>query len=166
MNQAWEEIYASHYRRLVTLMTALCGSVTDAEEAVQEAFARGLGMSGRRPPPDDPQAWLYRVASNVVKARWRRTKVAQRIWPRLAAGEPVVSPAEGTPRVAWRAASDFTTARTDDAGNWTTVTPNTVETVRWFAAVDGNTAILMDFVNVYSTRDAGRTWTTHPIAPN
>lgn len=96
MSQAWEEIYASHYRRLVTLMTALCGSVTDAEEAVQEAFARGLGMTGRRPPPDDPQAWLYRVASNVVKMRWRRTKVAQRIWPWLATREQVVSPADGS----------------------------------------------------------------------
>ena len=37
--QAWEEIYASQYMRLVTLMTR---SVAEAEEAVQEAFARGL----------------------------------------------------------------------------------------------------------------------------
>jgi len=96
VSQAWEEIYASHYRRLVTLMTALCGSTSDAEEAVQEAFARGLGMTGRRPPPDDPQAWLYRVASNVVKARWRRMKVAQRFWPRLAVGETDGSPADGS----------------------------------------------------------------------
>jgi DNA-directed RNA polymerase specialized sigma24 family protein len=76
--QAWEEIYASQYGRLVTLMTALSGSVADAEEAVQEAFARGLGLPGRRPPPQDPAAWLYRVAANVVRGKWRRALAAHR----------------------------------------------------------------------------------------
>jgi RNA polymerase sigma-70 factor (ECF subfamily) len=53
------------------------GSVADAEEAVQEAFARGLGMSGRRPPPEDPAAWLYRVAANHCWDILRRRKIRQ-----------------------------------------------------------------------------------------
>ena len=57
---------------------------------------RGLGMTGRRRPPDDPDAWLYRVASNVVRGRWRHAKVVQRAFPRLAGGQqPATAPAEG-----------------------------------------------------------------------
>ncbi|WP_203911343.1 RNA polymerase sigma factor [Rhizocola hellebori] len=94
MIQAWEEIYASQYWRLVTLMTALSGSVADAEEAVQEAFARGLGLSGRRPPPEDPAAWLYRVAANVVRGKWRRALVAHRHRGELAGESQVASAAD------------------------------------------------------------------------
>ncbi|MEO7631450.1 MAG: RNA polymerase sigma factor [Mycobacteriales bacterium] len=74
----WELIYAAHYRRLVVLVAATTGSVPEAEEAVQEAFARALSPLRARNSIDDPLAWLYGVAVNVARSRWRRLLVAQR----------------------------------------------------------------------------------------
>ena len=68
----WEDVYAGQYRRLVILLTAVAGSRAEAEEAVQEAFVRALGLTGRRAVVDDPEGWLYRVAVNLVRSRWRR----------------------------------------------------------------------------------------------
>jgi RNA polymerase sigma-70 factor (ECF subfamily) len=81
----WEAVYQMHYRRLVALVGAVCGSPADAEEAVQEAFVRALGLTGRRAVVDDPEAWLYQVAVNVVRSRWRHALVARRGNARLAA---------------------------------------------------------------------------------
>ena len=67
-----EEVYAGQYRRLVALVTAVIGSRVEAEDAVQEAFVRGLGLFKRRAALTDPEAWLYRVAVNVARSRWRR----------------------------------------------------------------------------------------------
>src|SRR5262245_21117674 len=83
----WEEVYATDYRRLVALVAAVCGSLSEAEEAVQEAFVRALGVTGHRAVVRDPQAWLYRVAVNSVRARWRRGAVAARLMRLLAAAE-------------------------------------------------------------------------------
>jgi RNA polymerase sigma-70 factor (ECF subfamily) len=91
----WEEVYASDYRRLVALVAAVCGSLAEAEEAVQEAFVRALGVTGRRPVVQDPQAWLYRVAVNVARARWRRRVLGgrlTRLFATDAAGPPAASP--------------------------------------------------------------------------
>jgi RNA polymerase sigma-70 factor (ECF subfamily) len=73
VDTGWEEVYAGGYRRLVALLTAVAGARWEAEEAVQEAFVRALGISGRRAVVDDPEAWLYRVAVNILRSRWRRT---------------------------------------------------------------------------------------------
>ena len=51
MSTGLEALYAGQYRRLVALVTAVTGSPADAEEAVQEAFARALGPAGRRAIP-------------------------------------------------------------------------------------------------------------------
>jgi RNA polymerase sigma-70 factor (ECF subfamily) len=83
----WEAVYADSYRRLVALIAAVCGSLPEAEEAVQEAFVRALGLTGHRPVIQDPEAWLYRVAVNIVRAKWRRVAVARRFQP-LLASEP------------------------------------------------------------------------------
>src|SRR5690349_5028239 len=83
MTTDWEGVYQAQYRRLVALVVAISGSRTEAEEAVQEAFVRALGMTGRR-DVDDPGAWLYRVAVNIIRSRWRRALVARRAGSRLA----------------------------------------------------------------------------------
>ena len=85
MDSGWEEVYAGQYRRLVALLTAMAGSRVEAEEAVQEAFVRALGISGRRAVVDDPEAWLYRVAVNVLRSRWRRLLTRRRAIDRLSA---------------------------------------------------------------------------------
>jgi RNA polymerase sigma-70 factor, ECF subfamily len=75
----WEEVYASQYRRLVALVTAMAGSRSEAEEAVQEAFVRALGLTGRRAVVDEPEAWLYRVSINVIRSKWRRVLAGRRV---------------------------------------------------------------------------------------
>jgi RNA polymerase sigma-70 factor (ECF subfamily) len=79
----WEAVYAAHYRRLVVLVAAVAGSRVEAEEAVQEAFVRALGLTGRRAVVDDPEAWLYRVAVNIVRSRVRRVLAGRRATARL-----------------------------------------------------------------------------------
>jgi RNA polymerase sigma-70 factor, ECF subfamily len=79
-----EEVYAGQYRRLVVLVTAVAGSRMDAEEAVQEAFVRALGLTGRRAAVADPEAWLYQVAVNLVRSRWRRARLGFRLAAGLA----------------------------------------------------------------------------------
>ncbi len=87
----WEAVYTGQYRRLVVLVSAVCGSVPEAEEAVQEAFVRALGLTGRR--VEDPAGWLYRVAVNQLRSRWRHARVARRVHERLAAQpEPTLRP--------------------------------------------------------------------------
>ncbi|HEY2794138.1 MAG TPA: RNA polymerase sigma factor [Micromonosporaceae bacterium] len=86
MEPDWEQIYQARYRRLVALVAMVTGSLPDAEEAVQEAFVRALGRAGRG--VDDPEAWLYRVAINHVRSRWRRLTVARR---HAATDEPLVT---------------------------------------------------------------------------
>jgi RNA polymerase sigma-70 factor (ECF subfamily) len=75
---SWEQVYVGQYRRLVALVATVAGSLPEAEEAVQEAFVRGLGATGRRAVPDNPEAWLYRVAVNLVRSRWRRAMTGRR----------------------------------------------------------------------------------------
>ena len=89
MHNDWESVYASQYQRLVVLVSAVCGSVPEAEEAVQEAFVRALGLTGRRAVVDNPSGWLYRVAINQLRSRWRHALVAVRVHARIAA-EPAV----------------------------------------------------------------------------
>ena len=84
MPSDWESVYAAAYRRLVAQVAAVCGSRVEAEEAVQEAFVRALGLSGHRAVVDEPEAWLYRVAVNQVRSRWRHLLIARRVHARLA----------------------------------------------------------------------------------
>ena len=85
MGTGWEQVYAGQYRRLVAVLAAVAGTRLEAEEAVQEAFVRALGLTGRRAVLDDPEAWLYRVAVNVLRSRWRRAALGHRATARLSA---------------------------------------------------------------------------------
>jgi RNA polymerase sigma-70 factor (ECF subfamily) len=91
-----EEVYAGQYRRLVALVTAVAGSRPEAEEAVQEAFVRALSLTGRRAVLADPEAWLYRVAVNQIRSRWRRARIGRRLAARMATPVEVEHPDEVT----------------------------------------------------------------------
>lgn len=89
------ELYAASYGRLVGFLTVVTGSHADAEEIVQEAFARLVPAWRRVGAYDDPEAWVRTVAFRLATSRWRRAKVAARALPRLGAASDVAPP-DGT----------------------------------------------------------------------
>ena len=86
---------SSERRRLINLAYRLLGSLTDAEDAVQETYARWYAMPGQqRDAIASPGAWLTRVASRICldllgSARARRERYVGEWLP-----EPLPDPAE------------------------------------------------------------------------
>ena len=78
------EVYEASYRRLVAQAYAVTGDRVEAEDAVQEAFARAVAAGDRFRRVDNPEAWLRTVALNVLRRRWRRASLFRALTPRLA----------------------------------------------------------------------------------
>jgi DNA-directed RNA polymerase specialized sigma24 family protein len=56
----------SERHQLINLAYRLLGSLTEAEDAVQEAYARWYAMTGQQQQAiDNPAAWLTRVTSRI-----------------------------------------------------------------------------------------------------
>src|SRR5690242_15667189 len=72
-------LYDECYRRLVTQLYAFTSDLAEAQDAVQEAFARALARPRHVADIDNPEAWLRTVAVNLVRRRWRRRRVLDAI---------------------------------------------------------------------------------------
>jgi RNA polymerase sigma-70 factor, ECF subfamily len=70
----FEEFYQASYPRLVGQLMVLTGNLEDAEDAVQEAFARASTRWARLRAYDAPEAWVRRVALNLATSGRRRTR--------------------------------------------------------------------------------------------
>jgi RNA polymerase sigma-70 factor (ECF subfamily) len=77
--QALAEVYHASYRRLVTQLYAFTTDMTEAQDVVQEAFARALARPQALKDIDAPEAWLRTVAVNLVRRRWRRRQILTNI---------------------------------------------------------------------------------------
>jgi RNA polymerase sigma-70 factor (sigma-E family) len=73
------DLYHVSYRRLVAQVYAFTTDLTEAQDAVQEAFARALARRGQLGDVDAPEAWLRTVAVNIVRRRWRRRQLLNTI---------------------------------------------------------------------------------------
>jgi RNA polymerase sigma factor (sigma-70 family) len=71
-HESLRDLYDGCYRRLVGQLFAICGSLGEAEDAVQEAFTRAVEKPRRFAQVDNPEAWLRMVALNVVRSQYRR----------------------------------------------------------------------------------------------
>jgi RNA polymerase sigma factor (sigma-70 family) len=71
--------YEAYYRRLVVQVFGLTGDLADAQDAVQEAFARVLVRPGGFLAADDPETWLRTAALNVARTQYRRRRVFDRL---------------------------------------------------------------------------------------
>jgi RNA polymerase sigma-70 factor (ECF subfamily) len=69
------EVYHACYRRLVVQLFAFTTDLAEAQDVVQEAFARAVARPRGFVGIDNPEAWLRTVALNVVRRRWRRRRV-------------------------------------------------------------------------------------------
>jgi RNA polymerase sigma-70 factor (sigma-E family) len=77
--QAMGELYHACYRRLVAQLYAFTSDLGEAQDVVQEAFARAVARGDGLAGVDNPEAWLRTVAVNVVRRRWRRRRLLDTI---------------------------------------------------------------------------------------
>jgi RNA polymerase sigma-70 factor (ECF subfamily) len=71
---AFEELYATHGRRLKSVAMNLLGNVADAEDAVQDAFLKAYRARGAYKGDAAPFTWLYRILVNSCLDLGRRKK--------------------------------------------------------------------------------------------
>ena len=94
--------YASSYRRLLGQLFALTGDLAEAENVLQEAYARAFVRWSRVGDYDLPEAWVRRVAVNLAAMGERSLRRRARALLRL--GPPPQVPALGPETVDLHAA--------------------------------------------------------------
>ncbi|MBB1247102.1 SigE family RNA polymerase sigma factor [Streptomyces durbertensis] len=70
----FDAFYAATAKRLVATVYAMTGDLAEAEDAVQEAYARAWQRWGRLTRAGDPLPWVRTVASRLAISTWRRTR--------------------------------------------------------------------------------------------
>jgi RNA polymerase sigma-70 factor, ECF subfamily len=76
--ESFDDFYRTTSRRVVHHVYAMTGDLTEAQDCVQEAYARAWQRWSRVGSLDDPEAWVRTVARRVAVSRWRRTRTAAR----------------------------------------------------------------------------------------
>ncbi len=89
--EGFEEFYAGAVGRLLGQLLPVTGDLHEAEEVVQEAFARASVRWAWLRDYDVPEAWVRRVALNLAAERARRLRRQARALLRL--GPPPQVPA-------------------------------------------------------------------------
>lgn len=87
------EWYRVLHPRLSTAMIAIAGDVGLAQEVTDEAFARAWERWARVALMSSPSGWIYAVALNVLRRRWRRAALEARLLRRSPGVESVPEPA-------------------------------------------------------------------------
>lgn len=78
---SFDEFYRTTSRRVMHHVYAMTGDRTEAQDCVQEAYARAWQRWGQLHRDDrdgDPEAWVRTVARRIAVSRWRRTRTAAR----------------------------------------------------------------------------------------
>jgi RNA polymerase sigma-70 factor (ECF subfamily) len=74
-------LYDANQADLHGYALAVTHDADSAEDVVQESFLRLVRQHQAGRPPDDPRAWLFRVATNLIRSGFRRRSVAERYQP-------------------------------------------------------------------------------------
>jgi RNA polymerase sigma-70 factor (ECF subfamily) len=94
---ATEQLFAAQYPKLAGWVRRLVDDDDTAHEIASEAFVRLLSKWTSLEKLDNPQGYLYMIATNLVRDHWRKTERERRALRSAAAGadgEPGADPAE------------------------------------------------------------------------
>jgi RNA polymerase sigma-70 factor, ECF subfamily len=89
---AFEQLFARYHRPLLDYLYGMTRDREIAEDLVQETFLRAYAAETTLPSVTHPQAWLYRVATNVAVDAHRRQR--HFTWLPLHRVEPEAGPHE------------------------------------------------------------------------
>lgn len=78
-----DKLYSASYRRLVVQLYAICGDLSDAEDAVQEGFVAAVRKHRQLAKVQNPEAWVRTTAVNHLRRRWRHAAVIRKYQPRV-----------------------------------------------------------------------------------
>lgn len=89
----FDELYAASMPRLVNQLHAMIGDRTEAQDCVQEAFAKAWSRRRSIDAERNPEAWVRTTAYRTAVSRWRRGARGRRdpdraLAPPLTAGPP------------------------------------------------------------------------------
>ncbi|MGE5672931.1 MAG: RNA polymerase sigma factor [Mycobacterium leprae] len=65
-------LVAEHQAALFAFLYRMCGDADLAEELMQETFVRALQAAATYTPRAKIRTWLFHIAANLVRDRWRR----------------------------------------------------------------------------------------------
>ena len=71
---SFDAFYTGSSRRVLHQMYAMTGNLADAQELVQEAYARAWQRWTAVSSYDDPEAWVRTVAWRLAASRWRKAR--------------------------------------------------------------------------------------------
>ena len=97
--EEFTSFYAASFPRLVGQLYAMTGDRGEAQDAVQEAFARAWARRGRIGRDGSPEAWVRVTAWRIAASRWRRAREGMRLM--LLTARPESAPGPGPDRVAF-----------------------------------------------------------------
>jgi len=82
-SRAFDEFYTATAARVVAALYAMLGDLSEAEDAVQEAYARAWQRWASISEYADPTAWVRTVAYRIAVSSWRRARgrrIAHQRW--------------------------------------------------------------------------------------
>ncbi|MER7167505.1 SigE family RNA polymerase sigma factor [Micromonospora sp. NPDC000207] len=88
----FDEFYRGSRGRLLGFVYSLTGNLTEAQDAVQEAYIRAWQRWSTVHRYDDPEAWTRVVATRIAVSRWRSLRSRARAYLRHGAVESVPGP--------------------------------------------------------------------------
>ena len=71
--QNFDGFYQGSVRRITSYIHAMTGDLAEAEDIVQEAYARAWQHWGRVSEYGNPEAWVRTVAFRIQISAWRKT---------------------------------------------------------------------------------------------
>jgi len=93
---SFDAFYTGTCRRQLLNLYALTGNLTDAQDCLQEAYARAWQHWARVGAYEDPEGWVRTVAWRIAANRWRNLAAATRALVRTGPAAPQPEPSPDT----------------------------------------------------------------------
>ncbi|MFF6981365.1 SigE family RNA polymerase sigma factor [Streptomyces sp. NPDC008343] len=90
--EEFEEFYAQTVARLTGQLYVMLGDQQEAQDVVQEAFAKGWVRRRQMDRDGHPEAWIRTVAWRLAVSRWRVRRRTADAWRRGGTPPPHVEP--------------------------------------------------------------------------